>query len=182
MPHIGYARVSSTGQSLEVQLEKLKGCNKIYQEKKSAKTDNRLQLQTCLDYVRDGDTLVITKLDRLARSTRDLLNITNKLDSKGVALKVLDQNIDTSTATGKLMLTMLGAIAEFENDLRKERQSDGIAMAKSKNVKFGRKPTLQSEQIEEMKSLRASGVLIKDLMAKYSLSKATIYRLMPSEH
>lgn len=179
MAKIGYARVSSTGQSLEVQLEKLKGCEKIYREKKSAKTDNRPQLQICLDYVRHGDTLVITKLDRLARSTRDLLNITNKLNAKKVQLKVLDQNIDTSTPTGKLMLTMLGAIAEFENDLRKERQADGIEMAKKKGVQFGRKPSLTAEQIQEMKRLRDSGIMIKDLMAKFSLSKASIYRLLP---
>ncbi|MGO8753835.1 MAG: recombinase family protein [Gallionellaceae bacterium] len=180
MAKIGYARVSSTGQSLEVQLEKLKGCEKIYREKKSAKTDNRPQLQICLDYVRHGDTLVITKLDRLARSTRDLLNITNKLSAKKVQLKVLDQNIDTSTPTGKLMLTMLGAIAEFENDLRKERQADGIEMAKKKGVQFGRKPSLTAEQIQEMKELRDSGIMIKDLMSKYSLSKASIYRLLPN--
>lgn len=180
MATIGYARVSSTGQSLGVQQEKLKGCDKIYEEKKSAKTDNRPQLQICLDYVREGDTLVITKLDRLARSTRDLLNITNKLQSKGVQLKVLDQDIDSSTPTGKLMLVMLGAIAEFENDLRRERQSDGIELAKTKGVRFGRKATLSPEQIIEMRGLRESGVLIKDLMGKYALSKASIYRLLPT--
>jgi len=179
MARIGYARVSSTGQSLEVQKQKLKDCEKTYQEKKSARTDNRPQLQICLDYVRDGDTLVITKLDRLARSTRDLLNITSRLETKGVKLQVLDQNIDTSTPTGKLMLTMLGAIAEFENDLRKERQSDGIELAKEKGVQFGRKPTLSARQIQEMKELRESGIKIKDLMTKYSLSKASIYRLLP---
>ena len=178
MASVGYARVSTTGQSLEVQLEKLKACDKIFQEKKSARTDARDQLQICLDYVREGDLLVITKLDRLARSTRNLLNITNKLEAKGVQLKVLDQNIDTSTATGKLMLTMLGAIAEFENDLRKERQADGIALAISKGVVFGRKSTLTNDEVLEMKSLRASGVMIKDLMIKYGLSKASIYRLM----
>jgi DNA invertase Pin-like site-specific DNA recombinase len=181
MAKVGYARVSSVGQSLDVQLDKLKDCDKIFKEKKSGRTDNRPQLKTCLDYVRDADdTLVITKLDRLARSTRDLLNITAGLEGKGVKLVVLDQNIDTSTPTGKLMLTMLGAIAEFENELRKERQADGIQMARSLGVKFGRKPTLTPEQIQEMKELRESGVMIKDLMAKYSLSKASVYRLLPN--
>ena len=127
MSKIGYGRVSSTGQSLDVQLEKLKHCSKIYQEKKSGRTDNREQLQLALDYVREGDVFVITKLDRLGRSTRDLLNIINKLETKGVQLQVLDQNIDTGTPTGKLMFTMLSSIAEFENELRRERQSDGIA-------------------------------------------------------
>lgn len=126
MATVGYARVSSTGQSLDVQLEKLKDCDKLFQEKKSGRTDNREQLKQCLEYVRDGDVFVVTKLDRLGRSTRDLLNIVNRLESKGVQLRVLDQNLDTGTSSGKLMFTMLGAIAEFENDLRRERQSEGI--------------------------------------------------------
>ena len=96
MSFIGYARVSSYGQSLEVQLEKLAHCDRVFQEKQSARTDEREQLQLCLDYVRDGDSLVITKLDRLARSTRDLLNIMRRLEDKHVKLVVLDQQIDTS--------------------------------------------------------------------------------------
>lgn len=178
MATVGYARVSSTGQSLDVQLEKLKDCDKIFQEKKSGRTDNREQLQQCLEYVRDGDIFVVTKLDRLGRSTRDLLNIVNRLDSKGVQFKVLDQNIDTGTPAGKLMFTMLGAIAEFENDLRRERQADGIALAKSRGVLLGRKAKLTDEQISEMRQKRESGVLIKSLMKEYGLSKSSIYRLM----
>ena len=115
---IGYARVSSFGQSLEVQLEKLKDCDKIFQEKQSARTDDRKELQNCLEFVRDGDTLFISRLDRLARNTRNLLNIMDSLDKKNVKLNVIDQNIDTNTSSGKLLFTMLGAIAEFENDLR----------------------------------------------------------------
>lgn len=178
MAIIGYARVSSTGQSLDVQLEKLKDCDKIYQEKKSGRTDKRDQLQLALDYVRDGDVFVITKLDRLGRSTRDLLNIVNKLEDKGIQLRVLDQNIDTGTPAGKLMFTMLGAIAEFENDLRKERQADGIALAKSRGIHLGRKPVLSKEQIDELKQKRTEGTKIKDLMTEYQISKASVYRLM----
>lgn len=178
MAQIGYARVSSTGQSLDVQLEKLKDCDKIYQEKKSGRTDNRGQLQLCLDYIREGDVFVITKLDRLGRSTRDLLNIVNKLEGKGIQLKVLDQNIDTGTPAGKLMFTMLGAIAEFENDLRKERQADGIAMAKSRGIHLGRKPALSQEQIQELKQKRQEGILIRELMTEYRISKASVYRFM----
>ena len=178
MATIGYARVSSTGQSLDVQLGKLKDCDKIYQEKKSGRTDNRSQLQLALDYVRDSDVFVITKLDRLGRSTRDLLNIVNKLEDKGVQLRVLDQNLDTGTPAGKLMFTMLGAIAEFENDLRKERQADGIALAKTRGIHLGRKSVLSQEQINELKQKRIEGIKIKDLMTEFRISKASVYRLI----
>jgi DNA invertase Pin-like site-specific DNA recombinase len=178
MSHIGYARVSSYGQSLEVQLEKLSHCNRIFQEKQSARTDEREQLQLCLDYVRDGDSLVVTKLDRLARSTRDLLNIMNRLEQKQVKLVVLDQQIDTSTATGMLLFTMLGAIATFENDLRKDRQMQGIALAKRKGIKFGRKHSLSQDQILELRTKRCQGSKIVDLMKEYKISKASVYRML----
>ena len=182
MAKIAYARVSSNGQSLDVQLEKLKGCDKIFREKISGRTDNRPQLQLCLDYVRDGDTLVITKLDRLGRSTRDLLNIINQLEEKAVMLQVIDQKeIDTSTSVGRFFLSVLGAVASFENDLRKDRQVSGIEMAKSKGVQFGRKPSCTPAQIEQMKVMRDSGAMIKDIMTTFSLSKASVYRLLPSE-
>ena len=181
MSFIGYARVSSYGQSLEVQLEKLNYCDKVFQEKQSARTDDREQLQLCLDYVRDGDSLVITKLDRLARSTRDLLNIMNRLEEKNVKLVVLDQQIDTSSATGMLLFTMLGAIATFENDLRKDRQQQGIALAKRKGIKFGRKHSLSNHQISEICLKRASGVKIVDLMNEFNVSKASVYRVLSSQ-
>ena len=177
MSRIGYARVSSFGQSLDVQLEKLRDCDRIFQEKQSARsTESRTQLALCLDYVRDGDVLVITKLDRLARSTRDLLNILNRLDQKQVKLHVIDQQIDTSTPAGMLLVTMLGAIAAFENDLRRERQSDGIAFARRRGVQFGRKSVLNDEQISEMRQKRSEGVKIVDLMRVYGVSKASVYR------
>jgi DNA invertase Pin-like site-specific DNA recombinase len=179
MSSIGYARVSSYGQSLDVQLEKLKVCDRVFKEKQSARsTDKREQLALCLDYVRDGDTLVITKLDRLARSTRDLLNILNSLEKKQVKLTVLDQQIDTSTPSGRLLVTMLGSIAEFENDLRKDRQMDGIAHARNLGVKFGRKKSLSDEQVLEMRQKRSEGLKIKDLMTHYALSKASVYRAL----
>jgi DNA invertase Pin-like site-specific DNA recombinase len=178
MARIGYARVSSYGQSLEVQLEKLRDCDRIFQEKQSARTDNREQLQLCLDYVRDGDHLVITKLDRLARSTRDLLNIMQRLQDKQVKLVVLDQQIDTSTPTGMLLFTMLGAIAAFENDLRKDRQMQGIELAKRKGIKFGRRHALDAEQINDLQRKRADGVKIVELMSQFSVSKASVYRAL----
>ena len=180
MATIGYARVSSVGQSLEVQEDKLNeyGCTKIYQEKRSGTTANRPQLKQCLDYVRDGDVLVITKLDRLARSTLDLHKIVEQLNSKNVGFKVLDQSIDTTTKEGRLMFSILASIAEFETELRKERQMEGIAKAKQNGVPFGRKAKVTDKQIEEMRSKRSEGVLIKDLMSQYQLSKASVYRLL----
>ena len=176
MAIVGYARVSSFGQSLEVQLDKLSHCEKVFQEKKSGRTDNRAELQNCLTYLRDGDTLVITKLDRLGRSIRDLLNIINQLEKNNVSFQVLDQQIDTSTPSGKLLLHMLGAIAEFENDLRASRQSEGIQKALSNGVQFGRKSKLTDDEVLVMRGKRDAGTKIKDLMAEYGLSKASIYR------
>jgi DNA invertase Pin-like site-specific DNA recombinase len=179
MAKVGYARVSSYGQSLDVQLEKLKDCDRVFHEKQSARsTESRVQLAMCLDYVRDGDVLVITKLDRLARSTRDLLNMLNRLDQKQVKLHVIDQQIDTATPAGMLLVTMLGAIAAFENDLRKERQSDGIAHARRRGVQFGRRPVLSDEQIQEMRLKRSDGLKIAELMTLYGVSKASVYRAL----
>ena len=128
--------------------------------------------------IRNGDTLVVTKLDRLARSTRDLLNILNTLEIKQVKLHVIDQQIDTSTPSGRLLVHLLGSIAEFENDLRKDRQLDGISLAKRNGVKFGRKKALTENQVQELRQKRTDGLLIKDLMEHYCLSKATVYRAL----
>ena len=180
MAIVGYARVSSVGQSLDVQISKLTdyGCVKIYKEKQSGTTADRKQLKAVLDYIRAGDTLVITKLDRLARSTFHLTQIVEGLKQKGVSFVVTDQNIDTSTPTGKLLFNVLASIAEFETEIRKERQIEGIQKAKERGVRFGAKSKLTDEQVAEMRSKRADGVLIKNLMSQYSLSKASVYRLL----
>jgi DNA invertase Pin-like site-specific DNA recombinase len=183
MAKIGYARVSSTGQSLDVQLGKLSAyCTDtdsvIFQEKRSGTTDNRPELQACLRHLRKGDSLIVTKLDRLARSTLHLTQIADDLQKRGIELMVTDQAIDTSTPTGKLLFNMLASIAEFETALRKERQSDGIAKAKDNGIKFGAKSKLSDEQVEELKQKRSDGALIKDLMTRYNLSKASVYRLL----
>ena len=177
---IGYARVSSVGQSLDVQLDKLKGCDKVFQEKRSGKqTDTRPEFLKALDYVREDDTLVITRLDRMARSVLDLAKIADDLKSKGVALKVLDQNIDTSTSEGKLMFHLLGAFAEFENDIRRERQMDGIAKAQAKGIKFGRKPVLSKEQQTTIRRLREKeGFTIAQLMNRFQVGRTTVYRAL----
>lgn len=178
MASVGYARVSSVGQSLDVQTEKLNkaGCEKIFSEKRSGKkADNRSQLQALLSWVREGDKVVITKMDRLARSTADLLNIINLLEEKRVGLIVLDQAIDTSTPTGRLMLTMLGAIAEFENELRRERQKDGIDSALKKGVVFGRKPALLTSEAQVINERIAEGQSVASLAREFGCSRQTIY-------
>ena len=178
MAKVGYARVSSVGQSLDVQREKLDGCDKLFEEKRSGTTDARPQLKECLNYVRDCDQLIVTRIDRLARSTLHLCQIAETLKQKGVDLVVLDQNIDTSDATGRLLFNMLGAIGQFETEIRAERQMDGIEKAKDRGVQFGKRPALTQNQIIELREKREQGTLIKDLMAEYSLSKATIYRYL----
>ena len=178
MAIVGLARVSSIGQSLDVQLDKLKafGCEEIFKEKQSGITADRPALKECRKYLRKGDVLVITKLDRLARSTFHLTKIAEELREKGVELVVLDQSIDTSTPTGKLLFNVLASIAEFENQIRRERIFDGVQKAKERGVRFGRKPKLSKNQIAELRLKRNKGFLIKDLMVEYGLSKASIYR------
>lgn len=178
MALVGYARVSSVGQSLDVQRDMLKQCDKIFEEKRSGTTNKRPRLQACLEYVREGDTLVVTRLDRLARSTFHLCQIAEELQRKDVDLQVLAQNINTADATGRLLFNMLGAISQFETEIRAERQMDGILKAKEKGVSFGRNRKLSQEQVEELKHRRADGVLIKTLMKEYKLSKASIYRYL----
>lgn len=178
MALVGYARVSSVGQSLEIQLDKLSHCERIFQEKKSAAGGQRPRLAACLEFVREGDVLVVTRLDRLARSTLHLCQIAEELTRKGVNLQVLDQSINTGDATGRLLFNMLGAIAQFETELRAERQSDGIRKAKEQGVKFGAQPKLTQAQIEQLRQRRQSGELIKSLMADYRLSKASVYRYL----
>jgi DNA invertase Pin-like site-specific DNA recombinase len=178
MARVGYARVSSVGQSLDVQLDKLGHCDKIFQEKKSGASGTRPRLHDCLEYVREGDTLVVTRLDRLARSTLHLCQIAAELERKRVNLQVLDQNIDTDDATGRLLFNMLGAIAQFETEIRAERQMDGIQKARERGVRFGRKKKLTTQQITELRHRRKQGVLIKTLMQDHNLSKSSVYRYL----
>lgn len=178
MALVGYARVSSVGQSLAVQREKLNHCDKLFQEMQSGATHRRPRLHACLEYVRAGDTLVVTRLDRLARSTLHLCQLADELARKQVHLHVLDQQIDTSDATGRLLFHMLGAIAQFETEIRAERQMDGIRKAKEQGVHFGRQKRLTPPQITELRRRRTQGTLIKTLMADYQLSKASVYRYL----
>jgi DNA invertase Pin-like site-specific DNA recombinase len=178
MALVGYARVSSVGQRLDVQVAKLHHCDKLFQEHTSGSTATRPHLGACLDYVREGDTLVVTRLDRLARSTWHLCQIAEALARKQVHLQVLDQSIDTSDATGRLLFHMLGAIAQFETELRAERQREGIQKAQEQGVHFGRQKKLLPGQIHELHRRRAQGSLIKTLMEDYGLSKVSVYRYL----
>ena len=179
MTTVGYARVSSAGQDLGVQLEKFKGCDKVFKEQRSGVDAGRPELKRCLDYLREGDTLLVTKIDRLARSTSDLYRIVSKLADKGVAFKVLDDpSIDTSSRTGKLIMGILALIAEFENDIRRERQMDGIKKARERGIRFGRKPLLVSETIQKVRKLRKAGKTVPEIMRQTSLSKASVYRAL----
>lgn len=181
MATVGYARVSSTGQSLDVQLDILQatGCTKVFQEKRSGRDGKRPELARCIEYVREGDVLLVTKLDRLARSTEDLYATTRKLKDKGVGFRCVDTpELDTTTKSGKVLLGVLALIAEFEADIRHERQMEGIAKAKERGVAFGRQPKLTEEQVAELRQRRKDGELIKDLMSAYRLSKASVYRML----
>ncbi len=165
-----------------MQLDKLKGCDKVFREKRSGRqTETRPELLKALDYVREGDSIVITRLDRMARSVLDLAKIAEGLKGKGVSLKVLDQSINTGTSEGKLMFHMLGAFAEFENDIRRERQMDGIAKAQAKRIKFGRKPALTEKQQASIRRLREhDGYTIAQLMERFEVGRTTVYRTLGS--
>ncbi|MBA4781331.1 recombinase family protein [Blastomonas sp.] len=176
---VGYARVSSSGQNLEVQLDQLAaaGCDKVFSEKRSGRaTDGRDALANAIDFVREGDILTVTRLDRLARSVIDLHKIVIQLAAKGCGLRVLQQSgIDTTTSTGKLTLSILGAVAEFEADIRKERQRDGIDRAKANGVYRGRKPSIDTNRIE---TLMAAGMNPAAIAREMGIGRASVYRLI----
>lgn len=174
----GYARVSTTDQDLTIQLETLKAarCSVIRSEKVTGtSTDERVELKTILDFIRDGDTLVVTRLDRLARNTEDLLKIVRELEAKGAALKVTEQAVDTSTAAGKAFLQMLGVFAEFETNLRKERQAEGIAKAKAAGAYKGRKATIDRAKVE---ALSAEGLGVSAIAKRLGIARTSVYRTL----
>jgi DNA invertase Pin-like site-specific DNA recombinase len=166
---------------LEVQLDKLKaaGCDRIFEEKRSGGSRiERLELRAALGFIRDGDQLVITRLDRLARSVLDLTQITRDIEAKQVDLIVLDQSIDTSSPTGRLLFHMLAAIGEFERDLIKDRAADGIARAKVNGIKFGARSKLSAEQVADIRHQFADPANDRSALARrFGISRATVYRI-----
>ncbi len=177
---IGYRRSSTSEQvagyaAQEVELLAT-GCTKTFGEMTSS-VSQRDQLEAALDFVREGDCLVVTKLDRLCRSVAELVAITGRLRAKGVELRILSMNLDTTTPTGKLMLNLLGSIAEFERELMLERQREGIARAKSLGRYQGRAPTARrlAPQVREM---RSTGIAARDIAAKLGISRSSVHRIL----
>ncbi len=174
----GYARVSTVNQDLTIQLEALKvaGCEIIRSEIISGNSrKDRNELDILMEFMRSGDTLLVTRVDRLARSIRDLQNIIHELRERGVAIKAVEQPIDTSTAAGKFFLDMLGVFAEFETTVRKERQAEGIAKAKARGVYLGGKRSIDATEVLR---LRASGLGATAITRKLNISRASVYRLI----
>lgn len=180
---IWYARVSSYGQSFKTQVEKLKtyGCEKIFTEKMSwASTNERVELKNALNFCRDWDLLVVTKLDRLARSMFDLQNILKQLENNNVDFVVLDQHIDTTTPAWKLTFNLLGSVAEFERELINERIREGVERARANWKKFWAKLKLKPEQVSDMLDDLRQWMSRKNACEKYNVSMTTCYRLCPA--
>lgn len=177
---IGYARTSTTDQvaGLEAQLRELQsaGCEKIFREQASS-VELRLQLQFAIEFLREGDFLVITKLDRLARSISDLMIIIQNLEKKKVGLRILNLGMDTHTPTGKLMLTVLGGIAQFEREIMLERQREGIAKAKAEGKYKGRK-SIALDLKQEVRRLVSNGMTKSGVAKQVGIGEATVYRIL----
>jgi DNA invertase Pin-like site-specific DNA recombinase len=180
MSVIGYARVSTTDQDLAIQEAALKaaGCSVIRAEKRSGTTTHgRKELETVLDFLREGDVLMVTRIDRLARSVGDLQGIVRTVRERGASLKATEQPIDTSTAAGKCFLDMLGVFAEFETNLRRERQLEGIARAKAKGVYKGRRPSIEAARVRDLK---AQGLGASAIAKALKIGRASVYRVLES--
>src|SRR5450755_2759416 len=185
---IGYGRTSTLEQQAGIQAQErdlsAAGCDKLFIEQVSS-IDKRQQLVAALDYVREGDTLIVTKLDRLARSVPDLLAMVTRLESKSVALRALamsgSQPLDTGTAIGKLMLAVIGAVGQFEREMMLERQREGIAQAKRDGRYKGRAPTVRL-QADEIMRLKGAGVTPTDIAVRLCIGRASVYRVLAGQH
>lgn len=177
---VGYARVSTTDQSLDVQMDELgaHGCDRIFQDQASGTSRARAGLVEMMQFVRDGDTIVVSRLDRFARSLTDLFQLLDELSRKGVAFQCVHQSIDTSSSTGKLTLAILGAVAEFENDIRRERQRAGIAKAKVNGVYKGRRAGIDVERVREM---AAQGMTVGAIASQLGCHRQSVYRLLAAD-
>ena len=176
----GYARVSTTDQDLSLQEAALRaaGCQVIRSEKKTGiRREGRAELDILLQFLRTGDTLVITRIDRLARSLKDLQDIVYELKAKGVSLRAIEQPVDTATAAGKAFFDMLGVFAEFETNLRRERQMEGIDAAKTRGVYKGRKPTINPEEVRRLHTVE--GLSPTAIARKLSIARSSVYRFLP---
>ncbi|RYC29381.1 recombinase family protein [Lichenibacterium minor] len=177
---VGYARTSTTEQvaGFEAQERDLKaiGAERIFSEQVSSVTA-RPQLEAALDFVRHGDTLTVTKLDRLARSVANLMDIVARLEAKGVALQILNLGLDTATPSGRLMLTVMGGVAEFERSMMLERQREGIAKAKAEGAYKGRKPTVRAKA-DEVRALKAAGKSMREIAQLLEISVGSVHGVL----
>jgi len=179
---IGYARVSTADQNPQLQLDGLNaaGCGKIYVEKASGANRDRPELKAALDYAREGDTIVVWKLDRLARSMKQLIETIEELERRGVGFRSLTENIDTTSAGGKLVFHIFGALAEFERGLIKERTKAGLVAAKAQGKIGGRKPGLNPDDLVHAKALLADpNITVREVAKRLKVSSATFYRYFP---
>ena len=179
MEIIGYARTSTTDQNIEPQIDVLKaaGCTKVFSEQKSGVDSTRLELARMIEYSRENDFVVVTKLDRIGRSPTDILSIIQKIEAKGAAFRCLNINMDTSTPTGKLMLTMLAAVATFEREIMLERQREGIAAAKRDGKYKGRKPTARA-QSDKVFELLSQGLTRAAVANELGIGEASVIRIL----
>jgi DNA invertase Pin-like site-specific DNA recombinase len=181
---VGYARTSTLDQKhgLEAQIEELTAaeCEKIFKEQLSSVDENRSQLEAALDFVRSGDELIVTKLDRLARSVADLVEIEKRLTAKDAALRVLQPSLDTSTSTGRLSFNVIASVAQFEREIMLERQREGIQRAKLAGKYKGRTPTARRKAIE-VRELRAQGIQATEIARRLGISRRSVYRCLESE-
>ena len=178
MPMYGYARVSSLSQSTEVQVSRLKavGCDVVREEAASGRSRiGRTELETILEFIRAGDALVVVKLDRLGRSTRDVLNLVHELESKGAALRVLEPKIDTSRPEGRIILTTLSMVAEMELTFIKERQRAGIEAAKAKGIYKGRKRSIDRDAVCK---LHKEGIGATEIARRLGIGRASVYKVL----
>jgi DNA invertase Pin-like site-specific DNA recombinase len=180
MAVIGYARVSTTDQHLDGQEDALRraGIDKLFSDQASGKLASRPGLDAALGYLRDGDVLAVTKLDRLGRSLRNLIELSELLSERGIGLRVLDAGIDTTTAGGRLFFNIIGSISEFERELIRERTVAGLGAARARGRKGGRRPKLSDKQAAALRKMHADGRPITEIAEVFSISRPTVYRLL----
>ena len=178
MSSIGYARVSTADQDTAAQTDALTaaGCDRIFTETATGADPDRAQLAACLDYLREGDTLVVWRLDRLGRSLPHLLRVVEQLTARGIHLRSLTESLDTSSASGRLIISVFGALAEFERDLIRERTLAGLAAARARGAKPGRPAALTSEQVDAARQLLATGASAASVARTLGVGRSTLYR------
>lgn len=180
MSKIGYARVSTKVQNLDSQIDTLKshGCDRIFSEKVSGRKYKRTELDNCLDYLREGDTLVLTKLDRLGRTTKQLIELSQYLEDNGIDLEIIDMNINTKDAMGKMFFTMMSGFAELEANLLSERTKKGLESARARGRTGGRPKTSKDKEKMVLSLYDSKNYTLNDITKMTHISKGTIYRII----